>query len=375
MKPVGIRSIGVSFPKTVRTNDYWREKYPELVAQAEQKSLARAFSAVASPSHNEELDVWTQEMLPYLSDPFRGIVERRVLAPGETSLMLEYNAATNALNAADLSSTDVDLMIVVSMFPEQLAPGNAAHLAGKLDLRCGAWNLESTCTSAIVAFQTACALVRAGEYQNILVVLSTIFSRYVDENDTFSFLMGDGAAAFVVSSLAEKQGILSTKIVHTAQTCDSFFNEITVDEQGKPRMYVRVGKNASQMLRDEFAKCCYLRCTEAITAAGITLDDIDFFISNTNTAWYSSVYTKTLGIDPKRTLNLNAQYANIGAASPIVNLYHAAKLGKICKDDLVLMYTFGGTSNAGATVMRWGEVAVGKNTDLTLPKDQVLLEA
>lgn len=356
--PVGIRAIGISFPKTIRTNDYWKEHYPELIAQAEQKSLARAFSPVAS-SNSNEVDLWTQEMLPYLSDPFRGIVERRVLGTGESSLTLEYQAADNALKSAEIVPEEIDLMLVASLFPEQIVPGNAAFLAGKLGLTGAAWNLESTCTSAIVAFQTACAMVRAGEYKNVLVVLSTTFSRYVDENDTFSFLMGDGAAAFVVSQLTSNRGVLSTKIIHTSDSCDSFFNELTIDAQGNPRMFIRVGKNASKMLRNLFVKSCRQCCFEAVAAAGITMDQIDFFVSNTNTAWYSSVYTQALGIDPNRTINLNSKYANIGAASPIVNLYHAAQLGKIREGDLVLLYTFGGTSTAGATIMRWDKVALG----------------
>ncbi len=64
------------------TNDYYQEKYPELIAESEQKSLARLFSrSDSTPSNKFDL-----EMMPYLKDPFRGTVERRVLGPGESSL-------------------------------------------------------------------------------------------------------------------------------------------------------------------------------------------------------------------------------------------------------------------------------------------------
>ncbi|MFB2839517.1 3-oxoacyl-ACP synthase III family protein [Floridanema evergladense] len=382
-QPVGIRSVAVSFPSVVRTNDYFRQNYPELVEKAEQKSLARAFSPLEFTTTNQEVDLWTQEMMPYLSDPFRGIIERRVLSSTESSLTLEYDAASQAIEAAKLSPEEIDVMLVTSLFPEKVVPGDAAFLAGKLGLRGAAWNLESTCTSALVALQTACALIKAGEYRNVLVVLSTTFSRFVDENDTFSFLMGDGAGAFVVTSLEANQGVLNTKIIHTAETCNAFFNEFAIDSQGNPRTFIRVGKDANKMLRDLFVKFCRNCCEDVIANAGITLDQVDFFVSNTNTAWYSSVYTKALGIDPKRTINLNSVYANIGAASPIANLYHAAQLGKIRENDLVLIYTFGGTSNAGATLIRWGDVALGPlpatspslmkvmaGTTITVPKNQ-----
>ena len=36
-------------------------------------------------------------MMPYMDDPFRGTVERRILREGETSLSLEVRAAKRAL--------------------------------------------------------------------------------------------------------------------------------------------------------------------------------------------------------------------------------------------------------------------------------------
>lgn len=37
LQPVGIRAIALNFPRTIRTNDYYRENYPQMVAEAEQK--------------------------------------------------------------------------------------------------------------------------------------------------------------------------------------------------------------------------------------------------------------------------------------------------------------------------------------------------
>lgn len=354
--PVGISAIATSFPSLLRTNDYWRNKYPELVTQAEQRTLAKLFSSNESTAKSSEFDL---EMTPYLSDPFRGAIERRVLAPGETSLVLEKRAAMNALEAAKLSPSEVDLTIVTTLFPEQIAPGNASFLVRELGLRSPAWNLESTCSSALVALQNACALVKTGEYQNVLVVISCVYSHFVDEDDTLSWFMGDGAGAFVVSALKPNQGLLGTKIVHTAATCGAFFNELITDARGNPRMRIQTGKNASKQIRDtgvEFVRTC---SEGAAAAAGVTLDRIDFFAFNTPTAWYANLCTKALGIDPERTLNLYPQYANIGPVLPIVNMYYGAHSGKIKENDLVLVYTIGSASTAAATIMRWGDVKLG----------------
>ena len=360
--PVGIRSLAVSFPSIIRTNDYYRENYPELVAQAEEKTLSRVFSTQKSSTGNE----FDQEMLPYLSDPFRGTVERRVFASGESALTISFQAAKDAIAAAKLTSEDIDLMLVSTIFPERHGPGNAAFLADKLGLQSAAWNIESTCSSAIVAWQTASAMVQSGQYRNALVVVCTSYSPLTDPQDTLSFLSGDGAGALIVSQVKPNQGILGTKILNTACTCNTFYNEITMDAQNNPRIYIRATKGTGKILSDTSAEFLRKCCQGAVKAAGVTLEDIDFFAFNSPTAWYTDVCTKELGIDRDRTINLNNRYGNVGPTFPLANLYHAAESGKIKENDLILIYTIGSASNAGASVMRWGDVVLGSVPTLPL---------
>ncbi|MEW6491005.1 MAG: 3-oxoacyl-[acyl-carrier-protein] synthase III C-terminal domain-containing protein [Cyanobacteriota bacterium] len=353
--PVGIRSLALSLPNIIRTKDYWLEKTPNLITPNKPRRIRTP--KATQLSHNG-LDIWSQEVAPYLPDPFRGSIERRVLAPNESSLTLEYQAAKEALDAAQLAPEDVDLAIVASLFPEHIGPGSAAYLARKLKLNCPAWNLESTCSSAIIALQNACALVRSREYRNVLVVVSHIGSNSVDEEDTLSWSIGDGAGAFVVDSLQPNQGILATKIVPTVATCGAYSYELVTDAEGKSRIRTRTGENAS-MLAETAVDCVRSCCEGAAAAAGVTFEQIDFFAFNTPTAWYASVCTRALGIDPERTINLYPRYANIGPVFPIANLYHAAQAGKIHENDLVLVYTNGAAATAAAMVMRWGDVALG----------------
>ncbi|NQE34938.1 3-oxoacyl-[acyl-carrier-protein] synthase 3 [Microcoleus sp. IPMA8] len=354
---VGIRSLALSFPSLIRTNDYWLEKFPHLFAVTSQRRT-RLSQSNEFTSDDDGFAIWSQEVAPYLSDPFRGNVERRVLGAGESSLMLECRAAREALDAAKLSTDEVELAIVASIFPEQLVPGNASYLAGELQLQCPAWNLESTCSSALVALQNARALVQTGEYRNVLVVVSHIESNSVDEEDTLSWSMGDAAGAFVVDSLKPDRGVLGTKIINTAATCGAYLHELITDAQGKPGMRTRTGENASSFAETsvEFVRTC---CEGAVAAAGVTLEQIDFFAFNTPTAWYARLCARALGIAPERTIDLYPWYANIGSVFAIANLYHAALAGKIRENDLVLVYTNGAAATAAATVMRWGDVALG----------------
>ncbi|MEM8721261.1 MAG: 3-oxoacyl-[acyl-carrier-protein] synthase III C-terminal domain-containing protein [Cyanobacteria bacterium P01_G01_bin.39] len=352
---IGISSLALSFPKQIRTNDYWREKFPELTTKTRsRRSLGQRQSALKQA---EGVKIWSQEVSPYLDDPFRGNVERRVLTKEESSLMLEYRAATEAIEAAKLEPREIDLMIATSLFPQNFRLGNAP-LSDKLNLSCPTWNLESTCSSALVALQNARALIQTGEYRQVLVVISQSASHTVNDADTLSWSMGDGAGAFIVSSLAAGQGILASKIVSTAITHGAYTHQLVVDATGQPRIQTQMGENASALAETtvDFVRDC---CQQAVTAAGLSLNDIDFLAFNTPTPWYASVCVRALNIDPERTINLYPRYANIGPVFPIANLYHAVRSGKLKENDLVLVYTNGAGATAGAMIMRWGDVALG----------------
>lgn len=352
--PVGIRSLAISLPSIIRTNDYYREKYPDIVANVEDKNMAKLMSLADSFPRNE----WEFAMQPYLKDPFRGTLQRIILAENESSLTLEYKAARDALESAGLSISDIDLLIVSSFLPEQIGFGNAAYLARQLGLKCGAWNLDASCASSSVAFQTACSLIQSGAYRHILVALSSTYSRFVDEDDTLSWFFSDGGGAFIVSELGVNQGILGSKTINTSVLCDQIIFHSLEDEYGRTKLRMRLAKDFNRVMGETATEILRTCCEGAVSAANLTLDDIDFFIFPTPTAWFTDFCIQVLNINPTRIINPYSDYANMGGALSIVNLYHAAKAGKIRENDLVLVYSFGAASSASASVMRWGDVRV-----------------
>ncbi|MGD1909770.1 MAG: 3-oxoacyl-ACP synthase III family protein [Rivularia sp. (in: cyanobacteria)] len=353
---VGIQAIAVSFPSIRRTNDYYREKYPELLEKSEQKGLARFFS----PSSSAPSNVFEEEMIPYLSDPFRGTVDRWVLGEGESSLTLEYQAATEALTAAQLAIAEVDLMLVASVWPEQIILGNATFLANRLGFKGAAWNINGGTGSTPVALQTACALVQTGQYRRVLVVVSSTYAHFFDETDTISWSLSDGSGAFVVSLLESSQGILGTKVVHTGEI-DVVSAKPVKDSHGNPQVRMRISNEANKLANVASAELLKTCCEGAAEAAGVSLDQIDFFLFHTLSAWFARFGARVLGISCDRTINLYPHYANCGPVLTVANLYYAAQLEKIKENDLVLVYGMGGAGVAAANVMRWGKVALGSN--------------
>lgn len=354
---VGLRSLAVEFPSTLRTNGYYRARQPEVYETAGQRSLARMWSAGAATG-DAGGDAFDAEMAPYLEDPFRGTVERRVLSPGETVLQVELRAARAALAAARMAPSDVDLLISSAFVPDQVGIGHSAFLARDLGLVGTAWNLETACASSLEALRTASALVRAGEHRTVLVVVSCMYSKVSDDRDTLTWFLGDGAAAFVVGEVPGPAGVLGSHFVHTGETCGSIYYELS-DVPGTPRVCVRSDRAAGKALRDSAPRFLDVCTTGALRRAGVGLGDIDFFVFNTPTAWYARFAARALGVDPDRTLSTYPEYANTGPVLMPTNLHRAASSGRVKPGDLVLLYSIGSVSSAGAVVVRWGDVALG----------------
>lgn len=341
----GITSLSVHFPEEVRSNRWWEEHHPELVADAAQRSLAKVFSQQGEPQ-----TIFDKAMRPYEADPFRGARLRRV-AGEEDSTSLEIKAARKALDAAGRQPEEIDLLISTGFVTPNLSVGNAVFVAGALGLTGAAWNLESACGGPLNALITASALVRAGAHRRVLVTTSCTYLQHAREDESLSWFMGDGAGAFLVE--AGGAAVLGGSARHTAETCGTWYHTI---EDGKRVM--RASPKTGALMRAT-AEPQLRACTAgALEQAGLSLSDIDAFVFHTPTAWFADFAAEALGIPRERTIDTYPLYANVGPALTTTNLHHAAMTGLLKPGDRVLVFGPGSSSSSAAVVLQWGEVAL-----------------
>jgi 3-oxoacyl-[acyl-carrier-protein] synthase-3 len=353
MRSAGPHAVAVSFPPTIRGNDYFRARYPELVREVEGRQTTSPWHTSDGSSATRAFD---EAMRRFERDPFRGTVERRVMAPGERILTYEARAARAALRASGVGPRDVDLLLVGSFVPDQIGVGNAPFLARELGVEGSAWNLESACATSVVGLEVACAMVATGRYPRVLLVTSCNYSQTVPEDSVLSWTVGDGAAAILVGEVPEDEGLLAAKSVHTASTCGTFRYALDVRE-GAPVIAMKAAPDAARILRetseDYVRRCCLGACAEA----GLDLASVGAFVSNTPTAWFRDFAAEALGIDRSRTVDAYPRYANVGPVLAPANLALAARTGLLVRGEPVLMFGVGSVSSAAALVLRWGEVA------------------
>ena len=358
--PVGIRSVAYHVPATVRENAYWHDNHPDLVAAAEHKTLAKVWRKREAEAPN----TFDRCMAPYLDDPFRGSVQRRVLGEGETGLGMELAAARAALDAARWAPSELDLVLVSSFLPDQFGPGNAAYLIRDLGARCPGINLESACSSTLVSLNTAVGLVQARHYRNALVVASCSYSKIAPESDTMSWFMGDGAGAFLVGEVPEDRGWVAQHTVDTSATCGTFRLDLVVDPELGAVPRVAASKDTAKIINESGEPVMREACLGALNKAGIGVEDLACLVVNTPTAWYADFACEVLGLDRSRAVCSYERFANTGTALLPINMHESAQRGMLRDGDWVLLYAVGSVSTAVATVIRWsGDTALGAIPD------------
>ena len=130
-----------------------------------------------------------------------GIEERRYAAENESVADMAVDAATQCLERAGMTVSDIGMFIVSSGSSERRFPGPASIVANRLGAT-SAPALDVPMASAGGLFGMALAAQLAAAYGNILVVaaekMSTVATREPMEQGV-AILFGDGAGACIVS--------------------------------------------------------------------------------------------------------------------------------------------------------------------------------
>jgi 3-oxoacyl-[acyl-carrier-protein] synthase-3 len=142
-----------------------------------------------------------------------GIRARHFAADEQGCSDLATQAARKALDAAGLSASDIDLIIVGTSTPDMVFPSVATMVQHKLGAAgCPAFDVQAVCSGFIYALTVADAMIQTGSAKRALVIGAEIFSRILDFKDrTTCVLFGDGAGAVVLEA-SELPGILATDL-------------------------------------------------------------------------------------------------------------------------------------------------------------------
>ena len=289
----------------------------------------------------ETSDEWIKERT--------GISQRHIAADDQTTSDLGFMAAKRAIEDAGLTADDIDLIVVATSTPDYTFPATATLIQERLGIRHGAaFDIQAVCSGFIYGMHVVEKLVRAGGVRNAILIGAETFSRILDwEDRTTCVLFGDGAGAVVLSVSEQEGGVLASFIRSDGRYRDLLY----VD--GGPSKTQTVGhlRMIGNQVFKHAVKDIAGAMSECADAAGVAIDDIDWFVPHQANQRILDGVARKLKIAPESVISTVAKHANTSAASVPLALDSAIKDGRIKRGSRVMLEAFGGGFTWGAVLL------------------------
>ncbi|WP_434813286.1 beta-ketoacyl-ACP synthase III [Bacillus halotolerans] len=274
-----------------------------------------------------------------------GIEERRIAADDVYSSHMAVAAAKNALEQAEVSAEDLDMILVATVTPDQSFPTVSCMIQEQLGAKKAcAMDISAACAGFMYGVVTGKQFIESGTYKHVLVVGVEKLSSITDwEDRNTAVLFGDGAGAAVVGPVSDDRGILSF--------------ELGADGTGGQHLYLNEKGHTIMNGREVFkfaVRQMGESCVNVIEKAGLSKEDVDFLIPHQANIRIMEAARERLELPVEKMSKTVHKYGNTSAASIPISLVEELEAGKIKDGDVIVMVGFGGGLTWGAIAIRWG---------------------
>lgn len=280
-----------------------------------------------------------------------GVGERRV-SVNETAADFAVQAAKKALNDAKIGADELDLIIAATISSETLCPTVAGSVQKEIGAICPAFDINSACSGFLFALDTAVSFIQRNGYKNILVIGSERLSKIIDWKDRSTcVIFGDGAGAFVIT---EGDGYLQSKLFTQGGDevikIPSFGGSSPFYE--KEHMHPYIFMDGQETFKFAVNKIVH-DIKDAVQDAGLTLDDVDHFVTHQANIRIIEFAAKRLKVSMDKFFVNIEKYGNTSSASVPIAMAELAASGKLKRGDIVVMSAFGGGLSSAVCVLKW----------------------
>jgi len=285
-----------------------------------------------------------------------GIRKRHKVRDDEPVSDLALEASRRALVAAGRTADELDLIVVATTTPDLTFPATAAILQRKLGAPVlTAFDVQAVCSGFVYAMSVADGFVARGLSKCALVVGAEAMTRLMDYTDRGTcILFGDGAGAVVLEPVEGEGTTADRGLLGFSLRADGTKQDLLYVDGGASTTGT-IGK--LRMVGNHVFKHAVVNIAEAVEAAaqvaGVTLDDVDWFIPHQANQRILKGVAERLGVDEGKVISTVADHANTSAASIPLAMDAAVRDGRIKRGDLLLMEAMGGGLTWGACVVRY----------------------
>ncbi len=288
-----------------------------------------------------------------------GIKQRRKAGPGEYTSQFAVRAARQAIERAGLEPSDIDLLLCATVTPDQILPSTGCLIQAELGAHnAAAMDVVAACSGFLYGLTLANTMVQTGQSRYALVIGAEILTQYVDYTDRQTcVLFGDGAGAAVLAPVDGNRGILATQIKSDGRYEEQLYSPGGGTRRPPSAETLACGDHFFKMKGNELFKVAVRSMAEVsrevLEEAGLTAEDVSLFIPHQANQRITDAVASKLNVDDARVYSNIAMHGNTSSASIPIALDECVEAGRIKKDDIILMTSFGGGVTWGGVLIRW----------------------
>lgn len=293
-----------------------------------------------------------------------GIRQRHWIVEGESGTALAREAADQAIAAAGIPASAIEVIVFATSSPDHMAPGNGVFLQHMMGLgTVPAIDIRTQCSGFVYGLHMADAYIRSGLYRTVLVVGAEVQSTGMDITDrgrNTAVIFADGAGAAVVHAHDDPDG--SAVLGWDLHGDGAYAEKLWVDAPGAvyhPRNQAEFLDNKCFLEMDgrEVFRHATTRMPESVRAAmqhaGVTAEHLALLIPHQANLRISEMVQKQLGLRDDQVYNNIERFGNTTAATIPIALDECVRSGRLKRGDLLAITAFGSGFLWGSAVIRW----------------------
>jgi 3-oxoacyl-[acyl-carrier-protein] synthase-3 len=290
-----------------------------------------------------------------------GIRERRILDKSLATSDLATEAARNACEAAGISPSQIDCIIVGTVTPDVPFPATATFVQKKLGAAPGgaAFDVSAACAGFLYGLAVADSFVTRGTFKRVLVIGVEILSRIIDWTDRNTcVLFGDGAGAVLLAPEEDDtRGVLSTHLYADGNFAEMLYipaggtrEPLTAENMAARQQFVKMnGREIFKLGVRNMAAAS----KAALDANHLVPDDVTWVFAHQANLRIIEGVAERVGIPLSRFFLNIERYGNTSSASLPIALDEAVRGDRLKRGDVLLFTALGGGLAWASAAMKW----------------------
>jgi 3-oxoacyl-[acyl-carrier-protein] synthase-3 len=290
-----------------------------------------------------------------------GIKERRYADEDTLVSDLLAETAKKCLERANVQPEQVDRVIYTKLMGDYIVPATSIKVLQKLGIRTGipAFDIAAACSGFAHILDMALRYIDTGD-DYVLILGGDISSRSANtknKKDTRTIFLSGDAVVGMLLGRSDKQkfqaAYLYTDNTYYDYSYVPFGTEMLNKTQAFDNTMFNMQMPNGMVVHESVIDSCDIVAHKLLEQTGLTMNDIDVFITSDQTTLTWKAQLKKMGVPKEKSTSLFYKYGNTVAALAPVNLNEMIESGRLQRGMTVMFLAHGAGASGGGFIFTY----------------------